>query len=244
MKKRRRSQPLRYRIRKGILDLLSRNDYQPGDKIPTEQELIEEFNVSRSTLREGLHLLEEERVLRTKHGSGRFLLTSIQDINVDVTELQSVTHMLEGYGISGTIKVLDISEISADETVASHLDLVKGDPVVSIERIRYVEEVPVIYSIDMLPKRILKNPWSKSDFSGSLLYYLETQYGILLDHSRSTISALLLEDALATRIGVNPFIPWILFEQINCGQNYEPIIFSKDYHRADQFKFHITRYSR
>ncbi len=79
MTTRRRPEPLRYQIRTDILELLTRESYKPGDKLPTESELIELLNVSRSTLREGLHLLEEERIIRTKVEKEKYRFVAIFD---------------------------------------------------------------------------------------------------------------------------------------------------------------------
>jgi GntR family transcriptional regulator len=61
--------------------------------------LSEILGVSRFSLREAIHLLEEERIIATKHGTGRFLVAIPGDFNIDLSVLQSVTEMLAGYGI-------------------------------------------------------------------------------------------------------------------------------------------------
>jgi DNA-binding GntR family transcriptional regulator len=47
------------------------------------------LNVSRSTLREGLHLLEEERIIRTSQGIGRFLVSVPGDYKFDITHFKA-----------------------------------------------------------------------------------------------------------------------------------------------------------
>ena len=44
-----------------------------GDRIPTEAELCAAFGVSRPSVREALRLLEQERLIVTEHGRGRFV---------------------------------------------------------------------------------------------------------------------------------------------------------------------------
>ena len=62
----------------------------------------------RSSLREGLHLLEKERIIRTIQGSGRFLVADLKSIQFEITRLQSVTEMLKIYGIQGKVQILDV----------------------------------------------------------------------------------------------------------------------------------------
>ena len=241
MTKRPRLEPLRYQIRDFLLDLFRVNKYKPGDKIPTESELIEMLQVSRSSLREGLHLLEEDRVIRSRHGSGRYLLSSPSELDFDMARLQSVTEMLANYDIGESVKVLNITEEPANPEIAASLGIDEGLPVVCIERTRSVGDIPVIYSIDIIEKRRLRSPCDPSDFQGSLLNYLKDQCDILLDYSHTIIKAVPGSELLHIGIDIDPDIPWILLLQTNYDPYGEPIIYSRDYHRSDYISFHVRR---
>lgn len=242
MGKLRRVEPLRYQVRSEILDLIIKDNYQPGDKLPTEQELSERLEVSRSTLRESLHLLEEERIIRTKRGTGRYLLTTPKDFKFDITRLQSVTEMLADFGIQVTTHVIAVREQLADAEMRMHLGLQEGDWVVWIERVRYAGAIPVIYSIDIIPRDLLTGPWQAAQFEESLLAVLMRNWGLTIDHSHATLRVVLTEDFASPSIIVAPGIPWFLFEQVNFSSEGEPIIYSKDYHRGDVITFHVTRH--
>ncbi len=242
MAKRGPSEPLRYHIRNAILDIFLKNGYCPGDQIPTEQELIDILDVSRSSLREGLHLLEEERIIRTIHGKGRFLVSTPQDFKFDITHLQSVTEMLAGYNLHTATKVLEVKEIPANSKISTELGIPDGSPVIFIERIQYAKDIPIIYSIDIISKSKLPGPVEKSLFEGSLFKYLEEKCHLNLDYTRSTIRAVNTLEAIPSQVQVDPCVAWILLEQVNFDRNGDPIIYSKDYHRGDYITFHVNRY--
>lgn len=236
-----RSVPLRYQIKDFIIDLLRRENYRPGDKIPTESELTDMLDISRSTLREGLHLLEEERVIRAKHGSGRYLLSLPEDLEFEITRLQSVTEMLAAFGIQVSTKVLGVNQIIADPEIAWQLQIKENQPVVAIERVRYAHNKPVIYSIDMIPEELLGDKWQTEKFSGSLLQILEENFQIFLDYSVTTIRAVTSNDLIPTEIEIDPNVPWIVLIQTNFTNLGRPIIYSKDYHRGDAVSFKVKR---
>jgi GntR family transcriptional regulator len=239
---RRRAEPLRYQIRTEILDYLSQEDYKPGDKIPTENELMDLLVVSRSTLREGLHLLEEEGILRTRHGTGRFLVGTPSDYKFDITRLQSGTEMLADYGIHVTTRVVSVSTVPADPQVAASMNLEPGARVLCLERIRYAENVAVICSIDILPRSRIPEAIDPQIFEGSLVGYLQEECGITLIHSRATIRAV-MADSFINRLAIGvKSIPWILLEQVNYDQDGGAVIYSKDYHRSDYITFHVSRF--
>src|SRR3970040_715657 len=102
--------PLRYHVKKEIIDYLIQHGYEVGDQIPTEQEFVELLGITRFSMREALSLLEVDRVISTKHGVGRFLISKPGDINIDITVLQSVPALLKGFNIESVDKILSVKE--------------------------------------------------------------------------------------------------------------------------------------
>jgi len=56
-----------------IQDLIVQEQLQPGDKLPPERQLIEQFGVSRTVVREAIRALEEKGLVEVKHGSGVYV---------------------------------------------------------------------------------------------------------------------------------------------------------------------------
>src|SRR5918994_6765271 len=50
------------------------NSLRPGDRLPTERELIQQLGVSRSVLREALRELQAQRMIVARHGHGLHVL--------------------------------------------------------------------------------------------------------------------------------------------------------------------------
>ena len=243
MAKKRRSAPLRYQIRKEIIDLLTRDNYLPGDQIPTEQELMEYLDVSRSTLREGLHLLEEERVIRTKHGTGRFLVATPRDYKFDITSLSSIPELLASFNIESVDRILRVEERPADGEVSKTLDIPEESPIILIERVRNADNIPIIYSVDIFSKSLLPEDWTPADFKGSLFSYLEQHCRINLSYSQATLRVETLPDTVSTLVENNQDV-WMLLDQVIYSSEGKPVIYSRDYHRTDTITFQVRRFRR
>ena len=241
MPKRRQSQPIRYQVRTAIRELLAEKNYQPGDQIPTEFELMELLDVSRSSLREGLQLLEQDRILSTRPGSGRYLNLAPTNFEFDISRLQGVTDMMRTYGIRVSTQVINLKEVPAKDEIAKNLNINTNEPVVWIERVRLAGNTPVIYSIDILPKQIVPGEMHIGEFEGSLLQILEEKWKVYIDHSRATIKAVTSMKEIPTIVLDDPDMPWILMEQVNYDSAGVPVIYSKDYHRGDSIAFYINR---
>lgn len=58
----------------GVLrDRINTRAYSPGDPLPSEPHLVEEFGYDRSTIRRGLAVLRQEGLITSEHGKGVFV---------------------------------------------------------------------------------------------------------------------------------------------------------------------------
>ncbi len=74
-------QPVRLRDRavRQIRHLIERGKLRPGDRLAGERQLSEQFQVSRSTVREALQFLQAMGYLEVRHGEGTFVRTTSDD---------------------------------------------------------------------------------------------------------------------------------------------------------------------
>ena len=72
--------------------ILTENVYKFGDKLPNENLLSEKFKVSRTTLREAVHILISEGLLNVQRGKGTFVVEQLErqaDSGIDLQELSN-----------------------------------------------------------------------------------------------------------------------------------------------------------
>ena len=70
-----------YDIGLQIEELLYSGVFKAGERLPSERELSERFNTSRTTIREAIIMLELKGVLNVKQGSGIFFVDSTDKLN-------------------------------------------------------------------------------------------------------------------------------------------------------------------
>lgn len=92
---------------------IERGELKPGDRIPSERELAEELNVSRSAVREAISVLEAARLVRILPGVGMFLE---EDPNKDV--MARLNEILQGSNAS-LVQLLEVRQ--AIESQAAYL---------------------------------------------------------------------------------------------------------------------------
>lgn len=71
---RRRGRTLAEEVVSGLTERIREGQIKPGDKLPTESEVMTSFGVSRTVVREALSRLQASGLVETRHGIGTFVL--------------------------------------------------------------------------------------------------------------------------------------------------------------------------
>lgn len=136
---------LKEQLYREILTQIQDGTYKPGDKIPTELQLSEMYDVSRVTVRQTLARLVEEQILIKKAGKGTFVKTP---------------SYVENYFVGGSftdtclrMNTVPSTQIIQVETAPMPQKLVDqlGESSIHITRLRSVNETPCILEEDFLP---------------------------------------------------------------------------------------------
>lgn len=122
-------------------------------KLPTEDELIEIYAVSRNTIRNAIDVLVRKGIIIPIQGSGMFLRSLFSDDCVNLENFLGLTKAFPNKKI-GT-KVLEFKEIEADEKLAYIMQCDVGTPIHYIERLRLVDNVPYVIEYSYYNKLLI-----------------------------------------------------------------------------------------
>lgn len=80
-----------------LTDRIKQGDLKTGDRLPTEVELIEQYGVSRTVVREAIARLKADGLVDTRHGIGTFVLDPSQHVRIatDPQEVQTIKEVLQ-----------------------------------------------------------------------------------------------------------------------------------------------------
>ena len=80
-----------------LTDRIKQGELKPGERFPTEVELIEQYGVSRTVVREAIASLKADGLVETRHGIGTFVLDPTQRVRVatDPQEVQTIKEVLQ-----------------------------------------------------------------------------------------------------------------------------------------------------
>ncbi len=166
--------PKYYQVKNEILALIA--DLAPGAAVPTERELAERFETSRTTVRQAIaELVVDGRVERTQ-GRGTFVA---QPKLMQVRQLTSFSGDLQAQGRRPGSVMLRIDEQPADDEVSAHLEVAPGTPIHRVERLRTAANEPIAHEIAHLAGP-LPDLAAQLAIRGSLYQTLDEAYGIEL----------------------------------------------------------------
>ena len=139
-----------------LIDRIKSGVYPPGGRMPTEEKLAEEFDVSRATIRAAFNALTANHIIVRRHGVGTFVsqaakLPNPLDQSIDFLEL------IASSGFSPGFKELMSRIIVPGEDVQRKLDLVTDQRVLEVHKVFTADGKPVIYSQNYISEWVYRN---------------------------------------------------------------------------------------
>lgn len=224
-----------------LIQMIRSEALQPGDQLPTEAQLTARFGVSRPALREAFKLLEQDNLIYVRHGRGRFVsAASSLQVERPITVFESVSDMARHFGYELTNVVLSVAVVSPDDVVRQSLRLEGDAKVIRLERLRYQDGEPILYSIDYVPQSRLPGGTNLAQYDGSLLNLLEL-HGDRPRMSSARVTSVLLPEAVRQRDDLANFGPALLIRETCFNMQGEPVNYAIDYHRGSHFSFSLAR---
>lgn len=174
----------------------------PGELLPSEKDLAHRYGVSRVTTRASLRTLREAGLIAVRHGVGSVVLPRSNTLMYGLDRLCSLETFAQEAG--GTVSTIDPEwqEIEADDELADKLGVEPGHPVLTVQRVKTYEGVPVVWIVDFLPEGVLPFDDVKAEFNGSMLDLLLAHEEIGVDYAHAEIRAVTLPPDVAVRLEV------------------------------------------
>lgn len=151
------------------LEAQLRQRFEAGEfhvRFPTDTELVNEYEVSRHTVREAIRHLNRTGILRRERGRGT--VVNRAEFEQPLGALYSLFQSIESSGVEQRSVVLALRE-ETDRTAADHLGLAPDAPLVFLERIRCADGAPLAIDRTWLPMSI-GAPLLNSNFEHTALY--------------------------------------------------------------------------
>jgi GntR family transcriptional regulator len=171
------------RVRDYLRSLVT-HELTVGDAIPSERVLCDRFGVSRMTVRQAVDALVVEGLLEREQGRGTFVAPTKVDLEM---RLASFGEEMLRRGLEPSSTVLAAEEVAAGPDVADALDLVPGERVHYLYRVRLADGEPMAIEQTWTP--VTLTPGMFADGVPESVYGYLRRRGLNPDWGEDTVSA-------------------------------------------------------
>lgn len=223
------------RLRQRITD----GDWEPGHRLPSEQELATEYGVSRPTVRSAVARLVDSGVLCVRHGAGTFVTKHPGGIHAGLQELRSTTRVIaeQGYNCEVVYRSREVRLATSEE--AERFDRPSGMPVIAIERCFLANDEVVAFEHDLIDVAVLPDGIEPTDITGSVFEFMEP-LGLLPVQAVAHVRAVFDKS-----VGWGPRRPerplYVCLDQVHYLADGRPVSWSQTFFVDDKFEFALVR---
>ena len=225
-------------VRLGIVRDIVEGSLAVGTKLVNEQGLAERFAVSRSSVREAVSALVTAGYLERRHGSGTYVVARPGARHaLDAT--LSYTRMIAESGMTPGLELLSVEVRRATFDEREDLHLGDGELVRCLERLRTADATAVIYSLDVVPERIVGS-LGPSDFEHSLYDVLE-EIGSPVSSAVAVLTPVIADQHLATVLNVQVGSAIQYISEVDFTKMGDPVVRSDEWHVPGVFELRVNR---
>lgn len=204
--------PLYHQLKERIYSLISQHELKADDKIPSEYELMQQYHVSRNTVKKAIEELVQEDILYRIQGKGTFVASARMEQSL--TGFYSFSKVMKEKGLNPKDIILDVSKVKPSNKVITGLKLEKDESVIQIKRIRCANNEPIILETSFIPSKLIPDMDTLSLLGQHSLYdLLERECGIIVTKAKEAFEPVLIKENESKHLDVQPGFPALLLER-------------------------------
>jgi GntR family transcriptional regulator len=230
--------PLYHQLEQDLAARITAGEFGPGDPLPTEEGICEQYGVSRITVRRALDALITQGFIVRRRGVGSFVAERREGVR-SVRLSGSLDDFLARAG-SLENNVLSVERVQPSDEVREALELGEGEEVVRLELISSLSAGPVIYLEVFIPTA-LGGSLSREDITPGLpvIRILERKLNTRVVRAHQLIQSDLAGETAARHLGVAPDTPLLRIRRVYYSAGDRPIEAAILRHHPERYQYEI-----
>jgi GntR family transcriptional regulator len=230
-------QPLYKQVEEYVTQLIIEQRWKPGEILPNEFKLAEEFNVSQGTVRKALNELTGHKILHRRQGIGTFVSEHTE---------QNALYRFFPLVADGEKPELPASEtlfckmVTAPEEVAENLELKENEMVIFFSRRRTIDDKICILEDIYLPEKYFKGFMSEQEIPHTLYHFYQTDYQHTVQDISDEIKATSASKADAKLLEIKVNTPLLHFTRVARTLNGKLIEYRITRCRSDNYHYLVN----
>lgn len=231
--------PLHHQVFRDLKSALDGNEWNPGERMPSERDLAERYGCSVITVRHALgELVREGRIERTR-GRGTFVLQPRIDRNIAGS--MSFAEEMQRRGLDSATRVVTAQIERAGAAVASTLGLAADAPVVYLERVRLGGGEPLLLEQARLPAERFPGLLAFDLEHRSLYDVLAERYGTRIVRAREMVEPVVLHRREASLLEVPTRTLALQIDGVAHAADGSAVEVARSFVRGDRTRYYLER---
>ena len=235
-----RKKPLHEQLVDVLRDKIE-HELAPGDMLPSERELTEQFGVSRTTVRLALAELESLGMVQRRHGKGSFVL-DVASSAANLSQAYSFTDHMRSIGRVPETTVLEFAEMDADEHLARRVGVSVGDALFKVKRLRSADGVPMMVERSYLPARVFPGLSFELLSRKPLYEIMEEDYRQKIRFADEEFYASVVRSNDAGLLKIGEGAPVLDLVRTTYNVRNRVVEYTLSVARGDQFRYRVTHH--
>jgi GntR family trehalose operon transcriptional repressor len=218
-----------------IIEQIEQELLKEGDKIPSETELMEQYEASRGTVRKAVDLLQERGYVQKIHGKGVFVLRK-KNIEFRLGGIVSFKEEYERLNRQIITTVVEMEQVSADKELAKLLNVELGTKIDAIKRVRNIDSENVILDVNYFVSELIPG-LTKEIAEASIYEYIEKTLDLQISYAHRVIEAQPCTEEDKKYLDLNGTDYVIVVKNFTHLYNGMQFEYTESRHRLDKFYF-------
>lgn len=232
--------PIYKKIVLKFIKIIEEKELKQGEKLPSIEMLMKQYNASKNTILKALNELERQAYIYQVRGSGSFVRKQKRSGYLNLTQANGLRNNLREMNL--TTKMLDLQIIKPTPEVLENLNVEEDEDIYYVKRLRLIDEQPFSIEESYYSKSVV--PYLNKDIVESSIFdYLTNDLKLnpgFTDHFLC-IDSLKEKDALL--LNLKDGDPTFLVESIFFLKNGQPFDYSKVLYHYKEAKFFIQGFN-
>ena len=227
--------PAYIRIHDAIKKEIDGGVWEIGQRFPSERDLADDYEVSRMTLRQAITLLVEEGILERRVGSRTYVAS--HRVQEKMRGTTSFTEIVRSQGKTPSSQLISYQRKPANETEIQQLQLKATDTVVRMERVRFADNVPLVFEVASIPEKLIQS-FNQEDITEHFFQTL-TDNGYEIGKSQQTIYAKNASERVANYLKVPKNHAVLALTQVSYFTDGRQFEYVHSQYVGDRFEFYL-----
>jgi GntR family transcriptional regulator len=224
--------PLYHQVYLILKEKIISHEYIKANPLPTEEELCEEFNVSRITIKRAMRELAIEELVIRHRGKGTFV-AGLDNRRLAPNAMDDLLESVQAIGDATEVEQISEATFIPKDDVKEKLKLTHNEKVLCSTHLRLVNKAPLAIITTYIPEYIA-DQLNSTNKKVPMLVQLRNA-GIPVDSALQQVTATLAEPRIALQLNVGIGAPLLKLTRLVLDTANKPIEWLISYYRGDKY---------